>query len=412
MNSSFAKSNLLTLLALIPVICGIFSACGPSVEQARKMFPPISKQRPLGTKSSTTDSASIKRASEHPLGPTGGWYESNNNLVDYSRTVKRDANHLEMSNGCISGYVRFGKPGYLIARSYDDYFGDVYCGWSPNKLQIKPTEQFVFVSLGTCSVGDGGLDQVHEVAWFPKDSSEGTLIFSTAHQSPGQQLTAADVYRPSLLGNVYQFNETLANKAAEDNLRKGDLAVARKVIADGLKVLSSMRDSVDGQTGKNIPALESHRNEWASMLSYKLGMSLGEPDFDATLLEFQKVIDSPGRGNSLTCDTVRKMLPLYVWLNDEVHGKQSKVPAPSKLEQSVVGHEPIYIANYLQSKTPEEEFVRRQGDTGVFWSGVKRFVSGDTKGSATRFDQFLMKKLYSSNYGFEVAAAAKMKQRF
>jgi hypothetical protein len=215
-------------------MCGTLSACGPSVEHARKTFPAISKERPLCTKSSITDSASKRRASAHPLGPTGGWYDNNNNtLVDYTRTAQRDSNHLEMDNGCISGFVRFDKPGYLQARSYDDYFGDVYCGWSPKKLQIKPTEQFVFVSLGTCSVGDGGLDQVHEVAWFPENSSEGTLIFSTAHPSPGEKLSASETYRPSLLGNEYQFNETLATKTTADYLRKGDLAAAMKVVDDG-----------------------------------------------------------------------------------------------------------------------------------------------------------------------------------
>lgn len=147
------------------------------------MFTQISKDRPIGTECSTSDSASVKRAPMHPLGPTGGWYESGNNLVDYNKTMVSDANHLEVRNGCISGYVRFDKPGYLQARSYDDYFGDVYCGWSPKKLQIKPTKDFVFVSLGICSVGDGGLDQVHEVAWFPDSGSTGTLVFSTAHQT-------------------------------------------------------------------------------------------------------------------------------------------------------------------------------------------------------------------------------------
>jgi len=404
------------LLAPI-IVCAALTACGPSVKQARENFPQISKQRPLGTKSSTTDSASAKRASAHPYGPSGGWHDNGNTLVDYKRTAQRDTNHLEMNNGCISGFVRFDRPGYLQARSYDDYFGDVYCGWSPDKLQLKPTDQFVFVSLGTCSVGDGGLDQIHEVAWFPENSSEGTLIFSTAHPSTGEKLSAADIYRPSLLGNAYQFNEILATRAAADYFRKGDLKAACAVIDDAQKVLSSMKNAIDGQTHEEIPALQLHRDEWVSMLAYKLGSALGEPEFETTIRELQNILDTPGRGRALTCETIGKMLPLYKWLNEDIkaHGnpkvRPPTIPDASTLESSIVGYEPTYIADYLQSKTPEDEFVSRQGTTGLFWSAVKRYSSHDTKGSRERFNAFLNEKRHLFKYGFEIAAAAKLKSR-
>lgn len=395
----------LTLLA-VSALC----ACGPSVEEARKTFPPISKDRPLGTKCSTTDSASLKRAPAHPLNPTGGWLGKGNSFVDYDRTMKRDKNHLELSDGCISGYVRFAVPGYLRARSYDDYFGDVYCGWSPLKVDLKPTSDFVFVSLDLCSVGDGGLDQVHEVAWFPQGTSQGILIFSTAYKSPGQALTAADTYRRELLGNSWQFNDKLAQNAAIAYLARGDLPAAKRVIEDALAILAGMKDATDGQ-GRIIPAFEIHRNDWASMLSYKLGMSIGTQEFDTTLSELRKVLETPSKNYAGTRDSIERMLPLYVWFNDLISGKKSPIPSPQNMEEGIVGHEPKYTANYLLSKMSEQDFVRREGANGLFWLAVKRLQSNDTRGSAELLQSFLKEQRHSTAIGFEIAAAANMRRK-
>jgi len=389
----------------------LVTACGADIEADKRRFPAISNDRLVGSKSSLKDSASIKRVAMHPLGPTGGWnlYATNNsNKVDYQRTKKLDKNSLTLSGNEISGYVKFAEPGYLQARSYDDVYGDVYCGWSPDKLEIEPTKDYVYVTLETCSVGDGGLAQVHEVSWFPRGQQEGIIVFSSAHPDKPSPLSAADLYRPDRLGNIYRFDDRLASETISDYLAQGDEKAAQQVIAESLGVLSKMRDLVDGSTKAPIAAKDEYREQWAMIQTYKLGLALGQSNFDECLNDLESTIAGPYRGSHMNCKAYKKLIPIYQWLNNKIVGKPAKLDL-SALERSYVDSEPITIGKYLLGETTENEFQRHSRGSAEFWIAVNRYLAGDKKRAKENFQRFLGQK-HSAMMAFEIAAAAKLKQ--
>ncbi|MFA7336361.1 MAG: hypothetical protein WC028_06220 [Candidatus Obscuribacterales bacterium] len=403
--------------AIFLLATALITACGAYTEADlkadKKRFPALSRERVVGSKCSVKDSASIRRVAAHPLGPTGGWnlYGRENSQVDYSRSKQLEANCLVFGHGGISGYVKFDKPGYLQARSYDDVYGDVYCGWSPEKLSIKPTKDYVYVSLGTCSVGDGGLEQVHEVSWFPQGQQEGIIVFSSAHPDKPSPLTAADLYRPDLLGNEYQFDDSLAAKAIADYLRQGNLQKADEVITASLTLLSKMRDSVDGTTRKPIAAKEIHQEQWAMIQTFRLGLALGEPTFDSRLEDLKATINGPHRGSYRECDTYKKLFPIYKWLNKKVTEKitnETNQIDISKLERGLVDHEPDTIGQFLLGKTSADDFRQRSRGSAEFWLGVNHYLQGDKKTAKENFQKFLEQD-NSDLSAFEIAAAAKLR---
>ncbi len=389
----------------------LVTACGADMEADKRRFPAISNDRLVGNKCSRKDSASIRRVAMHPLGPTGGWNlyaGSKSNKVDYLRTKKLDKNSLTRSGNEISGYVKFAEPGYLQARSYDDVYGDVYCGWSPNKLEIEPTKDYVYITLETCSVGDGGLAQVHEVSWFPRGQEEGIIVFSSAHPDKSSPLGAADLYRPDLLGSVYRFDDRLASETISDYLRQGKEKAAQQVIAESLAVLSKMRDEVDGSTQKPIAARELNQENWAMIQTYQLGLALGQSNFDACFTNLESTVNGPYRGSHLKCEAYKKLFPIYQWLNNKIIGKPAKLDL-STLKRSYVDSEPTTIGKYLLGETPESEFQRHSRGSAEFWIGVNRYLASDKNRAKENFQRFLEQKR-SAVMAFEFAAAAKLKQ--
>ena len=143
--------------------------------------PRISASRPIGSRCSANDSASIKRAASHPLVHGGVWADKS--TVNFDRTRMLQANELEFDNKhYIVGYVRFDTAGELRMRSYDDLYGAVYCGWSPAPLKLPKREEqsSAFVKFDQCWVGHDGAEPVQEVCWFPEGQAEGTIVFSSA----------------------------------------------------------------------------------------------------------------------------------------------------------------------------------------------------------------------------------------
>lgn len=388
-------------------IIPLFSSCNMmSVEEAKSKFAPISNSRPLGCKSGLDDSASIKRALMHPAGPTGGWY-GKKDIVEYDRTLARDSNMLVMRDNSISGFVKFDTPGRLQARSYDDYFGDVYCGWAPNTIQLKPTKEPVFVSLSLCTVGDGGLNQVHEVVWFPEGKKDGVLIFSTAHPMPGEALKASNTYSRDQLGNQYQFNAKLANDLLTEYLKTDNISEAETVITDSLKILQVMPDatSSDGP----VPAKSLHLDDWKMILGYKLGLALGRPDYAKAAAEYREILaaEYKTRHNYDRPERMINQLPLYEWLNNLYAGKKSPVPSFGKKENGILySGDPIDITEYLTGMAEEERFLRRE-NTGEFWAAAKSYAEGNKKSAKQHLDKFFATRL-NEDMAVEIGAAANL----
>jgi hypothetical protein len=234
----------LALLASLALWC----SCTPRIVD----HPSLAKDRTPGTTCFAGDSASAKRDLSHPLGPAGGW--GTGVSVDHGREPKASELGLNRAGiGRIAGFLRVTEDGYLRARSYDDSYGEVYCGWSPERLEVKGGG-VARVSLPTCAMGDGGLKQVHEVCWFPAGSERGKIVYSSEH--PGAKQNAAELYRKEDLGSKQYFNERLAFEVIEAARALGDRKMANEVIADSLLLIDQQQDRVEFPGGKKIPARE------------------------------------------------------------------------------------------------------------------------------------------------------------
>lgn len=383
------------------------SACNFDMRPGSEKYPSISKNRPLNSPCSKTDSASVKREANHPLGPTGGWLSHHATKVDYERVMPGASNFLTMKNGCISGFVKFDQPGYLQARSYDDYYGDVYCGWSDEKVHIKKVKDPVFVSISTCSVGDGGLDQIHELAWFGEGAKEGILVFSSAYPQSQSNILASDLYQKQLLGNDYFFSSQYAREVLHTAVKKGDLKLARQIVSDSFSILSGLRNSVDLKTQTQIRARAIHADDWAMILSYSLGLELDSPDFERDMQEMQDIVTGPSNSKyrNTGCEIQNNMSAVYTWLHQRVMGKNVELPVLSKLEKNIYGYNPIAIVDYLNGKLAKEKFLQEGYPNQDFWIGVELYLA-NKKDDAKKLLQKYQKEHKLAEYGFEPAAGA------
>ncbi len=395
------------------------SACGldldpyKTVSKDRANFPLISATRPLGADCGPNDSASIKRALMHPLGPTGGWH-GKKAQIDYTKTKDLKENIFQLHDNMISGYVKVSEPGYLEARSYDDVYGDVYCGWSDDKLKIEPTDKYVLISFGLCTVGDGGLDQVHEIAFFPQNSNRGKLIFSSAHKHT-DNIDAAEFYEPKLLGTSATFNNFLALEVIHSYLAKGDLKKAKEVIDDSYKALAALSDSVGrGRSGttERIPARSSHLNDFALLECFEAGLSIGEEDFSSKMQVLEKTLKEESQFSfKRERECTEKMLPLFSWFGKQFNGKKPTVQISqinkTGMQKGFVGHEPVLISDFLNGLVAEEKFRMLSSQSASFWIGIKAYLHNDMKTAAKEFKIFLDEKPYQT-MAFETAAAAKL----
>lgn len=331
-------------------------------------------------------------------------------MVDHTRTVDRTSNHLVFAD-VIKGYVKVDKPGYLQARCYDDYYGNVYCGWSPSRLQLKPTAKPVYVELDTCSVGDGGLDEVHEVCWFPDGAKEGVLIFSTAHPSPAPKLRPADLYRLPSLGNAYRFEDRVFEETLYDYLSHGELKQAEKLYDDGMSVLSTMRDGQEGASGKRIPAKDLHADSWWVPLCYKAGINVGEPGFAPAFTELKSTASGDSQYGRHLFNSYKVMFPLYSWVDQVVRNPQSAKLPDSEVPRAIYGHDPRVLVPYLKaepSDPPTEESERKlKHEIGKFWIGMRAYARKDSAEARRNFAEYLQER-HSSPDAFEMAVAAKL----
>lgn len=401
------KKNALNNLAFLSALL-VLSACSLDMRSASEKYPSISKTRPLNSACSKTDSASVRREAQHPLGPTGGWLSHDLTQVDYERVMPDASNFLTMKNGVISGYVKFDQPGYLQARSYDDYYGDVYCGWSDQKIELKKVKDPVFVSISTCSVGDGGLDQIHEVAWFPDGASEGILVFSSAYPQSQSKILASDLYQKKLLGSQYSFSSQYARSALHASLLKGDLKLARQIVSDSFSILSGLQNSVDVKNNIQIKSRDYHADDWAMILSYSLGLEVDSPDFERDMQEMQDIVAGPGNPSyrHTNSEIQKNMSPVYIWLHQSIM-KKKKAPLPqlTKPEKNIYGYDPLAIVDYFSGKLPKEKFLQVGYPNQDFWFGVEAYLACKIDQAKLHLQKYL-KERKPTEQGFEPACGA------
>jgi hypothetical protein len=261
----------------------------------------------------------------------------------------------------------------------------------------------VFVAMDQCGVGDGGLDQVREVCWFPEGSQEGVVVFSSAHTPRESPFRSKDLYRDQDLGHDDVFNDHLAADVLNDTLRDNDLPGARRFVDAALVRLERIPGAVDGSTGQSIPSKVMNAGAWQALLVYKLGLELGRPGFGGTARELEGLAAPEPAKHCYECRWTEAILPLYAWLDRCVRGEPVPVPEPSTLKTAVGGRDPVAIARYLRGEIPEEKFLR-QSPVHRFWAGVKRRMAGDTRGARQFFEDFLNGSPAPGS-GFELAAA-------
>lgn len=281
------------------------------IEADREKFGRISLSRPPGSACSASDSASIQRRSSHPLGPTGGWDSTALSTPD--QTPYGTARGLMAHHNYLTGFVQFEEAGELKVRSYDDTYGSVYCGWSKAKLPLAASKKPTLVRFGRCAVGDGGLDQVHEVCWFAAGKTEGKIIYSSAHPAP--TFNPVDLYSSADLGNRIYFNDRLAFSTIEAALKLGRVPLAEQIVKDSFGALERLENLVDGASGKPILARQYYRELWVRLMAMRLGLSLGKPEFSqhADALAAELAPNLPYPCNS--CSRLGTQLSKYRELN-------------------------------------------------------------------------------------------------
>lgn len=390
------------LLALLAALAACNSA--GKIEADRKRFARLSASRPVGSVCSETDSASVTRAAAHPLGPQGGWFSQPE--VDDQRTVAASTGALVMYRGLVKGYVRFDTPGILRARSYDDVYGSVYCGFSPHSLALASTERPVFVTMDRCAVGDGGLDQVEEACWFPQGQKQGVVVFSSAHPDPDASFRPKELYREQDVGNEGSFNDAMAVEVLNDFIHDRDAAGARRFMEMALARLTTLRGATAGPSGSPVPTRVWNARAWQAVLVYKLGLNAGRADFDGTAGELSDLAEMDRSHECNECQFTAAALPLYAWLDGQLRGRKAPPPDPSTMRPGVVGRDPVTIAKYLRGEIPEDDFLR-QSPLHRFWAGVKRWNARDKRSARAAqpfFDEFLEGRATPGD-GFERAAA-------
>jgi hypothetical protein len=307
----------------------------------------------------------------------------------------------------IAGYVRAAAAGTLQARTYDDVYGSVYGGWSPVRLDIKPTPRPVFVALGRSAYGDGGLSQVHEVCWTSKGSPQGVIVYSSAYPAAGPVLRAREIFRADDLGarGAY-YNSGLALRMLAEILQDRDLPAAEAFLDQATALLDSLPPAVDGASGAAIPSRVFRSREWADLLAFRLGLAVGRPPFAAVASELETVVTLRDSGRfCFDCERYARLLPLYRWVDARMRTPGAALPDASTLQRGVGGYDPVAIVGLLGGGQPER---RHQASTTRFWEGVRACTAGDRSRGEDDLAGWLALPPPAAASGFELGAAARL----
>jgi len=398
---------------------GIFGDVEARIDRDRAQFGSIARARPIGGACSKADSASVKRRRTHPRWPTGGW--GTRALLDSGRVRRSDTNEWLAIGAEYTGYVRFSEAGRLRARSYDDVYGEVYCGWAPNLVQYTPRPEHVYVAFSRCSVGDGGLDQVHEICWFPKGSDEGMIVFSTAHPEesslePHEVYAERHISRLSDHGDstIYYFNNHVADQVLRSLLRARKTDEAHAIVTSVLGNLRFLPEVVDGSTLEPIPMMQSYAEEWLKLLLLKAGLD-APGDSSLAALDDAEVVLSAADRHCYECRYAEGMIDLYRWAIHRLRGEIVALPVIPETASRVIGHNPHFIAEVLRDPSKNEHTLSKGmlstgGETTYFWMGIRESLAGNTQDAQRYLEQFLRDPSQGLN-AFELSATATLLER-
>ncbi len=378
--------------------CGLFGDIDARIERDRERFGSIAADRPIGSACGQEDSASLKRRRVHPRWPTGGW--GGRALLDPQRVRRADTNEWLAIGGEYTGYVKFAQPGRLQARSYDDVYGEVYCGWAPQSVQYTPRQEHVHVAFSRCSVGDGGIDQVHEICWFPEGGDEGTILYSTAHPEEST-LEFHEVYelrhfsRLSNHGdtNSYYFNEYVADQVIRSLLLARKIDEAHAILTEALANLRFLPEVVDGGTLEPVPMIQFYAELWLNLLLLEAGLEAPGDGSLAALDRAGEVLADADR-HCYDCRYAVGMIDLYRWAILGLRGERVPLPEIPETASRVIGNNPHFIVELLRDPSKNEHTLSRGmletgGETTYFWMGIRASLAGNRDDARRYFEHYI-----------------------
>jgi hypothetical protein len=186
------------------------------------------------------------------------------------------------------------------------------------------------------------------------------------------------------------------------------MTVANDLVGRAEVLLKALPPAVDGATGAPIPSRLFRTREWADILAFKLGLSVGEPGFAETADELEAIVakraDSRFR---FGVERYERLLPLYRWVDARVRGEAMELPDAARLQRGVMGFDPVTILRHLRGADAERHRASRM----PFWAGVKAFADGDSHRAATELTTWLNSPLPGLPAGFEIGAAVRLLNR-
>ncbi|MBY0547135.1 MAG: hypothetical protein K2W95_07565 [Candidatus Obscuribacterales bacterium] len=344
------------------------SACSPSaderrsaVEREKNKYARISAQRRPGSACSENDAASVKRY--RPFKDGNHWtyaprVEGCVNLIDPNVTPRTwKGNQLELLDGKLCGFVKFDGPGYLRARIYDDYFGDILCGWNDEILRLEPSSRPVFVRVGLAGDFTDTFRvtpeyPVSEVAWFPDGLRQGTIIYSSAH-SPKCVLGPLAYYRRAQLGHG---NTIYARTMIEDGIKNSDLKFSDQVAADAFKMFVG------------VDRLES--------MSFILGRRIGSSEYVSLYDKFLKLLNASKLEPQTDSRAERRLASLETF---------------SELYKE--------LGDYVRDEMPGRKTIVVTKNPGSFWSEVSKKLRSRPSPKAARLANLIDKALAKDDDG-------------
>lgn len=371
--------------------------------------PRIAKSRPVGSPCGPKDSASAKRADSHPLGPTGGW----SSIFSYepARTKDLAESAITFFDGAYTGFLRLPGSGTVKIRAYDNVYGAVYCGWSPRSFHVDASDRAVFFRLGTCSVGDGGVETVHEICWFPDGQEEGRLILSSGHSSSiGAPLEPADIFVEAMKSELGTSWSSLSSDVILSFAKQGNLPEAQRLARLALQNFKSQPSAVEWSTKRPVPPEELRADEWVSLLSLDIASNIAVGDFPAAEEQLERLRVFAGTALKFchSCAEIERMIPLFRWVLEVERNMKGGAPRPAlpKVESThIYAHNPVDMVKVL-TQPASVPFSHSQHAEYEFWIGYRLLLDGDRNAAASSLEKFLASSTVR-NHPFEAIIAAK-----
>jgi hypothetical protein len=258
-------------------------------------------------------------------------------------------------------------------------------------LSYRPNPKHIFIKLDSCSVGDGGIDMVHEVCWFPENKEleeKGLIVYSSAHVE--QKTFPINLYSKEQIGNKNYFNGMLAQQIIGDFIAEGSIQAAQSVVSDSLDILSKLEGSVNASTKENISPEKMNSSHWLMIMSFESGLRIQKDNFDKSL---QNLISFANSYNNSSfchrCDSIKRISPFYKYIHDALQISKTTLPIFDQIENiQYVGSDPSIIYQLLQYGEIRSKNYASSG-SDLFYKGIYCILRNEKEESTKLLKEFI-----------------------